>query len=111
VLFVTITFRDDHLVAIQIAADLMADRIDGVEVWRSVAVGGRAHGDEYDLGAANRIADICGEEEPPLGDATRDFFPQAGLVEGNLTMLERGDLLLVDVGTDNGEAEFRKTGS
>jgi hypothetical protein len=72
------------------------------------APGGRAHGDEYRVGAIDGGGQIGGEAQPPGGDVARHDLVEPGLVDRHLAAFEHGDLVGRLVDADDIMAEIRK---
>src|SRR4029453_10681175 len=67
---------------------------------------GRRYGDEQHERVLHRLARLRGEREAALLHVPRDQLFEAGLVDRDLAALEPRDLLGVDVGAHDLDAEF-----
>src|SRR5690606_27059155 len=93
--------RDDDLLAIHVAADGGRDLEHVLQVGAAVLAGRRAHGDEDDVGAAHARAHVRREAQPAVLLVADDEFLETRLVDGDLVLLQAGDLRFVDVRTDD----------
>src|SRR5205807_7595173 len=58
---------------------------------------------------ANGLGEVGGEAESPLGHVAADDGVEAGLVDGDRPLVQRGDLALVDVTADDVVSEVGQT--
>src|SRR5690606_3525723 len=100
----------DQAVVVHGPGDLAHDGFDEAEVGVAVGQGRGAHADEEDLGGGGGLGDGGGEARAALVQVAGDGAFQAGLVRGQLTGFEGGDLGLVVVGGDDLVAQLGKAG-
>jgi hypothetical protein len=72
---------------------------------------GRGHAQEDELGAHDGVGGTEHEAEAASVEALTHQLVEAGLDDGHLALLEHGDLLGDDVGTNDGMSEVSEHGA